>query len=63
VIELSSFQLERGRRLRLFVSVIINITPDVTWTGTTRWRIIVAAKANIFRNQTADDFAVPERRR
>ncbi|MGH9768937.1 MAG: UDP-N-acetylmuramoyl-L-alanine--D-glutamate ligase [Blastocatellia bacterium] len=57
VIELSSFQLEAVERLRLFVSVIINITPD----HMDRYDSMddyAAAKANIFRNQTASDFAV-----
>jgi UDP-N-acetylmuramoylalanine--D-glutamate ligase len=57
VIELSSFQLEAVERLHLFVSVIINITPD----HLDRYDSMddyVAAKANVFRNQTADDFAV-----
>jgi UDP-N-acetylmuramoylalanine--D-glutamate ligase len=57
VIELSSFQLEAVERLHLFVSVIINITPD----HLDRYDSMddyVAAKANIFRNQTASDFAV-----
>jgi UDP-N-acetylmuramoylalanine--D-glutamate ligase len=57
VIELSSFQLEAVERMRLFVSVIINITPD----HLDRYDSMddyAAAKANVFRNQTADDFAV-----
>jgi UDP-N-acetylmuramoylalanine--D-glutamate ligase len=57
VIELSSFQLEAVEKLHLFISVIINITPD----HLDRYESMddyVAAKANIFRNQTANDFAV-----
>src|SRR5262245_30563755 len=57
VIELSSFQLEAVERLHLFVSVIINITPD----HLDRYDSMddyVAAKANIFRNQASKDFAV-----
>src|SRR5262245_12636629 len=57
VVELSSFQLEAVERLRLFVSVIINITPD----HLDRYDSMddyAAAKANVFRNQTAGDFAV-----
>jgi UDP-N-acetylmuramoylalanine--D-glutamate ligase len=57
VIELSSFQLEAVESLRLFVSAIINITPD----HLDRYDSMddyAAAKANIFRNQTANDFAV-----
>ncbi|MGE0132134.1 MAG: UDP-N-acetylmuramoyl-L-alanine--D-glutamate ligase [Blastocatellales bacterium] len=56
VIELSSFQLEAVDRLHLFVSVIINITPD----HLDRYDSMddyAAAKANVFRNQTANDFA------
>src|SRR5262245_25339744 len=57
VIELSSFQLEAVERLHLHVSVIINITPD----HLDRYDSMddyAAAKANVFRNQTAEDFAV-----
>ncbi len=57
VIELSSFQLEAVDQLHLFVSVIINITPD----HLDRYDSMddyAAAKANVFRNQTPDDFAV-----
>ncbi|MGH9935809.1 MAG: UDP-N-acetylmuramoyl-L-alanine--D-glutamate ligase, partial [Blastocatellia bacterium] len=57
VIELSSFQLEAVERLHLFVSVITNITPD----HLDRYDSMddyAAAKANVFRNQTANDFAV-----
>src|SRR5215813_10934799 len=57
VVELSSFQLEAVERLRLFVSVIINITPD----HLDRYDSMddyAAAKANVFRNQTEGDFAV-----
>lgn len=57
VVELSSFQLEAVDQLHLFVSVIINITPD----HLDRYDSMddyAAAKANVFRNQTASDFAV-----
>src|SRR5215813_12704339 len=57
VVELSSFQLEAVERLRLFVSVIINITPD----HMDRYDSMddyAAAKAKVFRNQTTEDFAV-----
>ncbi|HEY8460032.1 MAG TPA: UDP-N-acetylmuramoyl-L-alanine--D-glutamate ligase [Blastocatellia bacterium] len=57
VIELSSFQLEAVEKLHLFAAVIINITPD----HLDRYDSMddyAAAKANIFRNQTANDFAV-----
>jgi UDP-N-acetylmuramoylalanine--D-glutamate ligase len=56
VAELSSFQLEAVDKLHLFVAVIINITPD----HLDRYDSMddyAAAKANVFRNQTANDFA------
>jgi len=57
VIELSSFQLEAVDQLHLFVSVIINITPDHL-DRYDSMEAYVTAKANVFRNQTANDFAV-----
>src|SRR5262249_53036558 len=57
VVELSSFQLESVEQLHPFAAVIINITPD----HLDRYESIdhyAAAKANIFRNQTTDDYAV-----
>src|SRR5262245_19374685 len=57
VIELSSFQLEAVQRLKLSVAVLLNITPD----HLDRYESMddyAAAKANIFCNQTAEDFAV-----
>src|SRR5262249_19204176 len=57
VIELSSFQLEAVERMHLFVSAIINITPD----HLDRYDSMddyAAAKARVFQNQTAEDFAV-----
>jgi len=56
VVELSSFQLEAVDQLRLFVSVIINITPDHL-DRYDSMEDYAAAKANVFRNQTANDFA------
>lgn len=56
VVELSSFQLEAVDDLHLFAAVIINITPD----HLDRYDSMdhyAAAKANVFRNQTASDFA------
>ncbi len=56
-VELSSFQLEAVAQLHLFVAVLLNITPD----HLDRYASLdayAAAKANIFINQTADDFAV-----
>jgi UDP-N-acetylmuramoylalanine--D-glutamate ligase len=57
VIELSSFQLEAVESLHLFAAVLLNITPD----HLDRYDSMddyAAAKANIFRNQTAEDLAV-----
>src|SRR5262249_57322757 len=48
---------EAVERMRLFVSVIINITPD-HMDRYDSMEDYAAAKANVFRNQTADDFAV-----
>ncbi|MBL8191514.1 MAG: UDP-N-acetylmuramoyl-L-alanine--D-glutamate ligase [Acidobacteria bacterium] len=57
VAELSSFQLESVERLHVNVALLLNITPD----HLDRYDSMAdyaAAKANIFRNQTADDVAV-----
>ncbi|MCI0660583.1 MAG: UDP-N-acetylmuramoyl-L-alanine--D-glutamate ligase [Acidobacteria bacterium] len=57
VVELSSFQLEAVQRLKLSVAVLLNITPD----HLDRYESMdeyAAAKARIFDNQTAEDFAV-----
>jgi UDP-N-acetylmuramoylalanine--D-glutamate ligase len=57
VVELSSFQLERVTRLRVHVAALLNVTAD----HLDRYPSLEAygaAKANIFRNQTADDAAV-----
>src|ERR1051325_7368650 len=57
VAELSSFQLEMIDTLRVQVAVVTNITPDhLDRHGT--FENYVRAKHRIFRNQTADDFAV-----
>ena len=57
VAELSSFQLEMIDSLRVHVAVVTNITPDhLDRHGT--FENYVRAKHRIFRNQTADDFAV-----
>ena len=57
VAELSSFQLEMIDSLRVHVGVVTNITPDhLDRHGT--FENYVRAKHRIFRNQTADDFAV-----
>jgi UDP-N-acetylmuramoylalanine--D-glutamate ligase len=57
VAELSSFQLETIVTLRPHVSVLLNLAPD----HLDRYGSVAdyyAAKARIFLNQTADDFAV-----
>ena len=57
VVELSSFQLEAILDFRPFVAVLLNLTPDhLDRHGS--FSEYVAAKVNLFRNQTADDFAV-----
>jgi UDP-N-acetylmuramoylalanine--D-glutamate ligase len=57
VAELSSFQLEMIDSLRVHVAIVTNITPDhLDRHGT--FENYVRAKHRIFRNQTADDFAV-----
>jgi UDP-N-acetylmuramoylalanine--D-glutamate ligase len=57
VIELSSFQLEVVESLHLFAAVLLNITPDHL-DRYDSMDAYAAAKANIFRNQTAEDLAV-----
>ncbi|MEI9998818.1 MAG: UDP-N-acetylmuramoyl-L-alanine--D-glutamate ligase [Verrucomicrobiota bacterium] len=57
VVEVSSFQLEHIAEFRPRVSVHLNLTPD----HLDRYKTMEeyeAAKWEIFRNQTADDFAV-----
>jgi UDP-N-acetylmuramoylalanine--D-glutamate ligase len=57
VLEVSSFQLETIETFRPHIAVILNITPD----HLDRHRTLegyTAAKARIFENQTATDFAV-----
>jgi UDP-N-acetylmuramoylalanine--D-glutamate ligase len=57
VIEASSFQLEDVDQLHFFAATILNITPDHLdrYAGMDEY---AAAKANIFRHQTAADTAV-----
>ena len=57
VVELSSFQLEAVDRLHLFAAAIINITPDHL-DRYDSMEAYAAAKANVFRNQTGNDYAV-----
>lgn len=57
VAELSSFQLETTKDFRPHVAAVLNVTPD----HMDRYESLTdyaAAKHRIFRNQTAEDFAV-----
>jgi UDP-N-acetylmuramoylalanine--D-glutamate ligase len=57
VLEVSSFQLETIQTFRAKIAVVLNVTPD----HLDRHRTFAAyadAKARIFENQQADDFAV-----
>ena len=56
-VEVSSFQLETIKAFRPRVSIMLNITPDHL-DRYTSMRDYTAAKARIFENQTADDFAI-----
>jgi UDP-N-acetylmuramoylalanine--D-glutamate ligase len=57
VLEISSFQLETVDTFRPKIAAILNITPDhLDRHGD--FATYAAAKARIFENQTADDFAV-----
>ena len=57
VLEVSSFQLETIRMFRPKVAVVLNVTPDHLDRHRT-FAAYVDAKARIFENQQADDFAV-----
>jgi UDP-N-acetylmuramoylalanine--D-glutamate ligase len=57
VLEVSSFQLETIRSFRPKVAVVLNVTPDHLDRHHT-FKAYVDAKARIFENQQADDFAV-----
>jgi UDP-N-acetylmuramoylalanine--D-glutamate ligase len=57
VLEVSSFQLETIRSFRPKVAVVLNVTPDHLDRHRT-FAAYVDAKARIFENQQADDFAV-----
>jgi len=57
VAELSSFQLEAVQHLRPHVAVLLNLTPNHLDRHSS-YEDYVAAKAQIFRNQTAEDYAV-----
>ena len=60
VLELSSFQLETSETLRVHVALALNVTPDHLDRHHT-FEAYAAAKARIFRNQTAEDYAVLNR--
>jgi len=57
VAELSSFQLEGVQHLCPHVAVLLNLTPNHLDRHSS-FETYVAAKAQIFRNQTAEDYAV-----
>lgn len=57
VLEISSFQLETIERFRPWIAAILNITPDHLDRHHT-FEAYVDAKARIFENQQAGDFAV-----
>ena len=57
VLEVSSFQLETIQTFRPKVAVVLNVTPDHLDRHRT-FAAYVDAKARIFENQQADDFAV-----
>ena len=57
VLEISSFQLETIQTFRPKVAVILNITPDHLDRHRT-FETYVEAKARIFENQQASDFAI-----
>jgi UDP-N-acetylmuramoylalanine--D-glutamate ligase len=57
VLEVSSFQLETVRQFRPYMAAILNITPDHLDRHRS-FDAYVAAKARIFENQTAEDYAI-----
>jgi UDP-N-acetylmuramoylalanine--D-glutamate ligase len=57
ILEVSSFQLETIQSFHPFIAVVLNITPDHLDRHST-FEAYVDAKARIFENQSADDFAV-----
>src|SRR5216683_4878929 len=57
VLEISSFQLETVEQFRPWVAAILNITPDHLDRHRTL-QVYLDAKARIFENQQAGDFAV-----
>jgi UDP-N-acetylmuramoylalanine--D-glutamate ligase len=57
VLEVSSFQLETIQKFRPKVAVVLNVTPDHLDRHRT-FEVYTDAKARIFENQQASDFAV-----
>ena len=57
VLEVSSFQLETIRSFRPQIAVVLNVTPDHLDRHRT-FQAYVEAKARVFENQHAEDFAV-----
>jgi UDP-N-acetylmuramoylalanine--D-glutamate ligase len=57
VVELSSFQLEAAQDFRPHVAVLLNLTPNHLDRHPS-FEAYVSAKAQIFRNQTAEDYAI-----
>ncbi len=57
VLEISSFQLETIESFHPKIAVVLNVTPDHLDRHYT-FENYAAAKARIFENQTADDFAI-----
>ncbi len=57
VLEISSFQLETIRHFRPKIAVVLNVTPDHLDRHRT-FTAYVDAKARVFENQQAEDFAV-----
>ncbi len=57
VVELSSFQLEKIKKFKPFISVLLNITPDHL-DRYSNFKDYAIAKFNMFKNQQKTDFAV-----
>lgn len=57
VVEVSSFQLETTDRFHPWIAVLLNLSPDHLDRHPT-FEAYAAAKARVFANQTADDWAV-----
>jgi UDP-N-acetylmuramoylalanine--D-glutamate ligase len=57
VLEVSSFQLETIQSYKPHIAVVLNVTPDHLDRHRT-FAAYTSAKARIFENQSADDFAV-----